>query len=86
MAECGFDMKSALAYAIHAEIQAHEFYKTWAQNARTPALKRKSQNWQTGKKRTKTLYLNITKSFLANPSHLIKCGRGSSALRSGRRI
>lgn len=59
MAECGFDMKSALAYAIHAEIQAHEFYKTWAQNARTPALKKEISelaDWEETHKDTLSKY------------------------------
>ncbi|HHZ05056.1 ferritin family protein [Acetomicrobium hydrogeniformans] len=59
MSESKFDLKNALAYAIHAEIQANEFYKTWAENARTPALKKEISelaDWEDTHKKTLSKY------------------------------
>lgn len=40
MAEKDFDLKGALEYAIHAEIQANEFYKVWADNVTSQLTKK----------------------------------------------
>lgn len=45
-----FDMKSALKLAIHSEIEASEFYRTWAANTDKPHLAEelnKIADWET---------------------------------------
>ncbi len=40
MAERQFDMKEALRYRIHAEIESKEFYRVWAESVEEDYLKR----------------------------------------------
>ena len=35
-----FDMKEALRYGVHAEIEAKRFYKTWADSVKEEHLKK----------------------------------------------
>lgn len=76
MADEKFDLKGALSYAIHAEIQANEFYKMWAQNTQKPALRKEIEelaDWEETHKNTLSkYYLELFgEPFTADPNVIV---------------
>ncbi|WP_029165845.1 ferritin-like domain-containing protein [Aminiphilus circumscriptus] len=54
-----FDMKGALRYAIHAEIQASEFYGKWAENTKAGHLRSELEElteWEDEHRKSLTAY------------------------------
>ena len=61
------DMKKALFYAIHAEMEANEFYRTWADESDTPHIKKELHElaqWEAGHR--DALCAHYEKTFSSN--------------------
>ncbi len=62
MKASSFDMKKALNYAIHAEIEANEFYSEWAKNAQGHLKKELEElaRWEDSHRDSLTKYFEDT--------------------------
>jgi len=76
MAEKDFDLKGALEYAIHAEIQANEFYKVWADNVTSQLTKKELlelADWEDSHRASLEKYYReaIGEPFKRNPNIVV---------------
>lgn len=76
MTEKGFDMKKALFYAIHAEMEANEFYQNWSDNSEDSHIKGELQclaDWEAGHRDSLKNYFEKTfgEPFERNPEIIV---------------
>jgi rubrerythrin len=72
-----FDMKQALNYAIHAEIEANEFYQTWSDNSDDSYIKtelKELADWEASHRDSLKNYFNKTFGvpFERNPEMVVE--------------
>lgn len=71
-----FDMKQALTYAIHAEIEANEFYQAWSDNSEDSHIKGELKclaDWEASHRDSLKNYFqkNFNESFERNPDLVV---------------
>ncbi len=71
-----FDMKKALFYAIHAEMEANEFYQNWSDNSEDSHIKGELQclaDWEAGHRDSLKTYFEKTygEAFERDPQIIV---------------
>lgn len=72
-----FDMKQALTYAIHAEMEANEFYQTWSDNSEDSYIRdelKELADWEASHRDSLKAYFEkkFGESFERNPEMIVE--------------